>query len=138
MAILEKAIVEGSMMTAIKNNILSYRINNKNKMECDNESKDTQTDFIELQSDADFTNDLERLQNEFEEYKRFLHGEILDLKAKIAIRPNSPTQPPRQNPTCDKVKEALLTSLQERIISLERQLHDKQRIIEKLLDGPKF
>ena len=137
-AILENAIVEGSMMTTIKNNKLSYRINSKNEMECDNECKDTQTDCIELQSDADFTSDLERLQNEFEEYKRFSHGEILDLKAKIAIRPNSPTQAPRQNPNCDKIKEALLTALKERIISLERQLYDKQKIIEKLLDGPKF
>ena len=137
-AILENAIVEGSMMTTIKNNKLSYRINSKNEKECNNECKDTQTDFVELQSDADFANDLERLQTEFEEYKRFSHGEILDLKAKIAIRPNSPTQPPRQNPNCDKIKEALLTSLQERIISLERQLYDKQKIIEKLLDGTKF
>ena len=125
-------------MTTIKNNKLSYRINSKNEKECNNECKDTQIDFVELQSDADFTNDLERLQTEFEEYKRFSHGEILDLKAKIAIRPNSPTQPLRQNPNCDKIKEALLTSLQERIISIERQLYDKQKIIEKLLDGPKF
>eukprot|EP00112_Aurelia_sp_Birch-Aquarium-sp1_P019969 Seg5042.1 transcript_id=Seg5042.1/GoldUCD/mRNA.D3Y31 product="hypothetical protein" protein_id=Seg5042.1/GoldUCD/D3Y31 len=107
-------------------------------MECDNECKETQTDFIEHQSHPGFKNDLERLQAEFEEYKRFSHGEILDLKAKVANRPYSPTQPPRQNPISDKIKETLLTSLQERIISLERQLHDKQRIIEKPLDGPKL
>ena len=108
-------------------------------MKCDHSSKDTQTDFVEHQYDMGSTNELERLQNEFEEYKRFSHGEILTLKAAIASRPNSPTQPPpRQNPPDDMLKEALLRSLHERITSLESQLQDKQRIIEKLLDGPKL
>ena len=133
-AILEQAIVQGSMITAIKNNKLSYRI--ASKLECDHSRKDTQTDFREHQDDMDSIYELERLQNEFEEYKRFSHGEVLALKAAIASRPNSPTIPPRQNPPDDMLKEVLLRSLKERITSLERQLHDKQKIIEKLLDGP--
>ena len=51
------------------------------------------------------------------------------MKADIASR--SP------NPKIDRDREALVTCLQQRIISMERQLQDKQIIIEKLLDGHK-
>ena len=70
---------------------------------------------------------LDRFQSDFVEFKRFSHGEILSMKADVASR--SP------NPKIDR--EALVTCLKQLIISLERQLQDKQIIIEKLLDGHK-
>ena len=49
--------------------------------------------------------------------------EIVSLKAELANRPKSPM--PKFHNQPDKDREALLRSLQERIISLERQLQDK-------------
>ena len=76
---------------------------------------------------------LDRFRSDFVEFKRFLHGEILSWKAENASR--SPN--PKVKTQCDRDREALVTCFQQQIISLERQLQDKQFIIEKLLDGHK-
>eukprot|EP00112_Aurelia_sp_Birch-Aquarium-sp1_P015113 Seg3320.1 transcript_id=Seg3320.1/GoldUCD/mRNA.D3Y31 product="hypothetical protein" protein_id=Seg3320.1/GoldUCD/D3Y31 len=81
--------------------------------------------------------DFKRLQVELDEFKRSSHGEILSLKAQIANRPSNPSQQTRADPS-EKDKEALLRCLQDRIVSLERQLYDKQKIIEGLLEGPRL
>ena len=57
------------------------------------------------------------------------------MKADAASRQKSPTPIPTTR--MDKDREALVRSLQERILSLEKQLQDKQYIIERLLDGPR-
>ena len=81
--------------------------------------------------------DFKRLQVELDEFKRFSHGEILSLKAQIANRPSNPSQQTKADST-EKDREALLRCLQDRIVSLERQLYDKQKIIEGLLERPRL
>ena len=80
--------------------------------------------------------DFKRLQVELDEFKRFSHREILSLKAQIANRPSNPSQQTKADPT-EKDREALLRCLQDSIVSLERQLYDKQKIIEGLLERPR-
>ena len=80
--------------------------------------------------------DFKRLKVELDEFKRFSHGEILSLKAQIGNRPSNPSQQTKADPT-EKDREALLRCLQDRIVSLERQLYDKQKIIEGLLERPR-
>ena len=63
---------------------------------------------------------------------------FLAIKAQVANRSCSS---PRDNisngsTTGNHLHEAFIRSLQERRISLKKQLNDKQRIIEKILDGP--
>ena len=78
-------------------------------------------------------NSLDSLQNDLEDFKRFSHGEILSLKAQLAPRPRE--SPHKSNgPNYVAPQEALIKSLQDCIISLERQLRDKQGIIEKLFE----
>ncbi len=85
------------------------------------------SDFVTL-------NHFEKIQTDFVEFKRFTHGEILSLKADVANR--SPGRKAYTHDThTDRDREALLRCLQERIISLEKQLQDKQYIIEKLLEN---
>ena len=107
--ILEQAIVQGSMITAIKktNCLIASPVNWSVIIP----ARTLKTEFREHQDDMSSIYELERLQSEFKEYKRFTYGEILALKAAIASRPNSPILPPRQNPPDDMLKEALLRSL---------------------------
>ena len=79
--------------------------------------------------------DFDRIQDDLEDFKRYTHGEILSMKADVANRQKSPN--PNSTTPMDKDREALVRSLQERILSLEKQLQDKQYIIERLLDGPR-
>ena len=134
-AMLDRALRGKKIYTATVYNKLSYRKceNRTICIEDNSETTSTQTDM--LSSEFIPKSEYERLQLDFEEFKRFTHGEIVSLKAELANRPKSPT-PKFPNPP-DKDREALLRSLQERIISLERQLQDKQNIILKLLDGPR-
>ena len=133
-AILDEAIKQSRIQTTTVNNKVSYRKfeNKKVCIEDDCETNATQTDPLPL-NDFVTKDQLDRFQSDFVEFKRFSHGEILSLKADIASR--SPN--PKVNTQCDRDREALVTCLQQRIISLERQLQDKQIIIEKLLDGHK-
>ena len=57
------------------------------------------------------------------EFKKIIHSEILSLKAQVEHKIHSPVQEPEQEP--DYMK-ALIRSLQDRVISLERQLQQKQ------------
>ena len=64
-----------------------------------------------------------------QDYKTFIYGEVLNLKSQLEKRLLSPP-PPR--PGID-YERAFIKSLEHRIISLEKQLDDKQAIINKLL-----
>eukprot|EP00112_Aurelia_sp_Birch-Aquarium-sp1_P026125 Seg907.1 transcript_id=Seg907.1/GoldUCD/mRNA.D3Y31 product="hypothetical protein" protein_id=Seg907.1/GoldUCD/D3Y31 len=104
-------------------------------IESDIESVETQTEPDQTNQHEIFQDPNVRLQNDHEEFKRFIHSEILAIKAQVANRScSSPRESfsggsPREN----HLHEALIRSLQERI---EKQLNDKQRIIEKILVGP--
>ena len=68
---------------------------------------------------------------DFEDFKKFIHGEVLDLKSQLETRlPSAPS--PALRPVID-YEQAFIKSLEHRIISLEKQLDDKQSIINKLL-----
>ena len=139
-AILDQAVCDGKLYTTMSHNKVSYRIQNQETIDTENEdlSRTSEMDF-ELPTSGEYVsvNDFKRLQVELEEFKRFSHGEILSLKAQIANRPSSPPQQTRVDPS-EKDREALLGCLQDRIISLERQLCDKQKVIEFLLEGPRL
>ena len=94
----------------------------------------------ETQTTADKTVDLHQLANDVIEFKKFVHGEILSIKATISSRllsdgcgtPSSPS--PR--PPLDYEKW-FIKSLEDRILSLEKQLDQKQNTIEKLMENQK-
>ena len=84
-AILEQAIVQGRMITAISDKQLAYHIASKSELDNDHSCRETQTDFVEHQDDMVSFNELERLQNELDDDKRFTHGEILALSKQTQI-----------------------------------------------------
>ena len=65
-----------------------------------------------------------------------MHDELLGLKALVSnsLRSESKKSSPEKSPNYERL---LIRSLEERIISLERQLAFKQNIIEKLLESPR-
>ncbi|MCP4485599.1 MAG: hypothetical protein GY823_13750 [Flavobacteriaceae bacterium] len=130
-AILDEAIEKQRIQTTLIHNKLSYRKFEQRKIciEDDCENISTQTDSIPS-NDFVTKNQFDQVQNDFIEFKRYTHGEILSMKAEAANRSPGPKV---VNTQVDKDREALFRCLQERIISLERQLQDKQFIIEKLL-----
>ena len=73
----------------------------------------------------------EAVESDYLELKRFIHSEILALKAQTPSRSND-----RQE-DINVYAKALIQSLEDRVRSLERQLEQKKAIIEKLLDGPR-
>ena len=66
--------------------------------------------------------------DDFESFKKFIHGEVLDLKAKVASR-NTP-----EKSSSPDYERAFIRSLEHRIVSLEKQLDSKQKTIDKLLE----
>ena len=58
---------------------------------------------------------------------------MLPIKPDVARRQKSQKQP--KSPDGDK--ETMVRTLNERILSLEKQLNEKQFVIKKLFDGPK-
>lgn len=66
--------------------------------------------------------------DDFESFKNFFHGEVLDLKAKVASR-NTP-----EKSSSPDYERAFIRSLEHRIDSLERQLDSKQKTIDRLLE----
>ena len=66
------------------------------------------------------------MQAQFLELKRYAFDELAALRSKKSTDDNE-----------DNYLKPLLRSMEHRIISLERQLENKQRTIEKLIVGPK-
>ena len=139
-AIVCEAINQRAIYTAMSGQNVSYRRSDCLKVciESDIESVETQTEPNQTSQHEFFQEPNVRLQNDHEEFKRFIHGEILAIKAQVANRSSSSTKENSSNESTNGnyLHEALIRSLQERIISLEKQLNDKQRIIGKILDGP--
>ena len=132
---LEEAIKQKKIFSSTVNGKLSYRkCDKKICIEDDSESRFTQTDPLPI-DDRITMKDFDQIHNDLEDFKRYTHGEILSMKADVANRQKSPT--PITTTRKDKDREALVRCLQERILSLEKQLQDKQYIIERLLDGPR-
>ena len=129
---LDEAIQQQKLYTTVVHGKQSYRkYDEKIYIEDDQESCYTQTDpttekqFITKQ-------DFERFVIDFEDFKRYMQCEMLSIKADVANRQRS-YSPPK---TPDKDREALVRTLNERILSLEKQLNEKQYVIQKLFDRP--
>ena len=70
------------------------------------------------------------------DFKKYMHGELLGLKALISNK--SISEPNKSSPAKSLDYERLLIkSMEDRITSLERQLAYKQAIIDKLLESPR-
>jgi len=131
-AALDEAIKQKKMYISVVHGKQSYRkYHDKICIEDDNESCYTQTD-PSTQNDFITKQDFERFLTDFEDFKTYMHCEMLSIKADVASRqkPQNPPKPP------DGDREALVRTLNERILSLERQLHEKQYVIQKLFEGP--
>ena len=113
-----------SKEVASSNNKKSYRVTNQNVVKIQQNDQPLCLGFNN--NDAD----------DFVEFKKFIHSEILSLKAQVTHKIQSPVREQEPGQETDYMKD-LIRSLQDRIVSLERQLQQKQWIIEKLLDGPK-
>ena len=68
------------------------------------------------------------------EIKKYLHSELLSIKAYVFNR--SPSETGTNGSNNFNYKKMFIESLEDRIVSLEKQLHHKQRIIDKLLEQP--
>ena len=67
------------------------------------------------------------------EFKKYVHAELLALKALVSNRTISEnSRSPREPIDYERI---VIKSLEDRIISLERQLNQKQRVIEALLES---
>ena len=68
--------------------------------------------------------------DEYLDFKKFIHSEVQSIKAEIefgtAMHPSG----------MDPLVSMLIQSLKDRIVSLEKQLDEKQKIIEKLMERP--
>ena len=73
-------------------------------------------------------NTVKNLSGDYEDFKKFVFSEISNIKSV-----KSPAKTDFM-PTSDKEETLLVSVLQGQIRSLERQLDDKQRIIESLLN----
>ena len=69
------------------------------------------------------------------DFKKFIHDELKSLKASISKRPIPESSGPPNRPI--DYERSFIRSMEDRILSLERQLEQKQAIINKLLATPK-
>ncbi len=112
---------ENKIFTSKRRGKISYRKNNEKniRIEDDCEEIATQTESAPLEVILGSEGNKSR-QKDLEEFKRFTHGETLSLKAELTNRPKSPTMSGVQD------REALIRNMEERILSLERQIHQKK------------
>ena len=71
-----------------------------------------------------------------QDFKKFIHDQIISLTASISKKPTPEGNSPLNHPI--NYEKAFIRSMEERILSLERQLEQKQAIINKLLATPKM
>ena len=80
------------------------------------------------------TADESDFDTDYLDFKKYIHAEVLSLKALMSNRTISAPEKNANNPRID-YETNFIKSLQDRILSLERQLDQKQEIIKKLLEG---
>ncbi len=66
--------------------------------------------------------------DDFESFKKFIQGEVLDFQSRVASRST-----PEKSSSPD-YERAFIRSMEQRIVSLEKQLDLKQNTIDRLLE----
>ena len=130
------------LTSMIENGLIENRLNDGEESlwvtesgEIDSSSSQSKTDGIVPGDSGNHAQPTDIIDNgdkakwdDFESFKKFIHGEVLDLKAKVASRstPEKSSSP--------EYERAFIRSLEHRIVSLEKQLDSKQKTIDKLLE----
>ena len=131
---IEKAKELQMIKCVICHNKISYRkADSSGKNVCIRDNVDQNTTHIIVDIEENNVTPLapiDRLQEDFEDFKRHVSTEIASLKHPKPINVEDPRRTPEAGINYEK---AFIRSLESRILSLEKQLEQKQNIIEKLL-----
>ena len=127
LAAIETAKQVGAIKEVVnKNKKLSLRAN---------ESRDASKaeDNPVIAEEVNSTIDSDNLRQDFIDFKKFVHAEVLSMKAWFSSQTNADSGK-NSGSVEPNFEQLFIKSLQDRIISLERQLNQKQQIIDKLLE----
>ena len=128
---IEAAKKDGLISEVTNNEKVSYRILDKGHQLLANSA-----DVVDLTAkECDQSDDCDSIPgSDFVEFKKFIHEEVLSLKALMSKQTSTESEKNAKKPPID-YEAVFIRSLQDRILSLERQLDEKQKIIEKLLEA---
>ena len=123
------AAKNGNVITEVPNNgKISYRKADRKAIIIQDATNLKDSKVTEATTDSDA---LDTLVTDFQEFKRFVASEICTIKEVEKTR----KEPKKPNEGEGHYAKALIRSLEERILSLKRQLEQKQIIIVKLLEN---
>ena len=127
-----------AIRTAKKNSIL-YKVPENKNTSCSKSSSKKKVsieDITNLSADQRSIAEPEKYVHvdEYLDFKKFIHSEVQSIKAEIEFGANDVAAVHASN--MDPLVNMLIQSLKDRIVSLEKQLDEKQKIIEKLIERP--
>ena len=128
---IEVAKKDGLINEVMNNEKVSFRILDKGHQLLANS-----TEAVDLTAkECNQSDDCDSIPgSDYVEFKKFIHEEVLSLKALLSKQTISESGKNAKKPPID-YEAVFIRSLQDRILSLERQLDEKQKIIEKLLEA---
>ena len=123
-----------AIRTAKKNSTL-YKVPVNKKISCIKSSRKKKVsieDITDLSADQSSIAEPDKYVHvdEYLDFKKFIHSEVQSIKAEIEF--GTAMHPSGMHP----LVSMLIQSLKDRIVSLEKQLDEKQKIIEKLMERP--
>eukprot|EP00112_Aurelia_sp_Birch-Aquarium-sp1_P026290 Seg924.9 transcript_id=Seg924.9/GoldUCD/mRNA.D3Y31 product="hypothetical protein" protein_id=Seg924.9/GoldUCD/D3Y31 len=127
---IEVAKKDGLISEVTNNEKVSFRILDKGHQMLANSTEIVDLSAKECNQSDDCGS---TLGSDFVEFKEFIHEGVLSLKALMSKQAISESEKNAKKPPID-YEAVFIRSLQDRILSLERQLDEKQKIIEKLLE----
>ncbi len=114
-----------------KDNVVLLRILDKGHNLLKNQTANVDPSVkVSSQSTVDGSN----LDTDYLDFKKYIHAEVLSMKAEMSKRTISASEKNTQVSPGIDYETSFIKSLQDRILSLERQLDQKQEIIKKLLE----
>ena len=127
-----------AIRTEKKNSILYKVPVNKMTSCCKSSTKKKVSieDITDLSADQNSIAEPEKYVHaeEYLDFKKFIHSEVQSIKVEIELGANDRAA---VHPSCmDPLVRMLIQSQKDRIDSLEKQLDEKQKIIEKMMDRP--
>ena len=123
--VVEVAKTDGLISEVTNNEKVSFRILDKGHQLLANS-----TDFVDLTAKkGNLSDDCDSTPgSDYMEFKKFIHEEVLSLKALMSKQRNSESEKNAEKPPTD-FETAFIRSLQDRILSLERKIDEKQKNI---------